>query len=125
MKRMTGGNEFFADANVLLYSIDSSNYRTPQLAGAPRVLRELGAQDEVDVRPALELVQGYVQWHPVETSAGLIERAWHWMDHAQVSYWDGLIAAAAERAGCDVLLTEDLQPGRRFGTVQVVNPFRQ
>jgi predicted nucleic acid-binding protein len=45
------------------------------------------------------------------------------MDAAQLSYWDALIVAAAERGGCDRLLTEDLQHGQRLGALTVVNPF--
>ncbi len=44
-------------------------------------------------------------------------------DH-QVSIWDALIVRAAQRSGCAVLLTEDLQDGRVFEGLKVVNPFR-
>ena len=37
--------------------------------------------------------------------------------------WDGLVVRAAQRAECRVLLTEDVQHGRRFDGVEVVNPF--
>jgi predicted nucleic acid-binding protein len=47
------------------------------------------------------------------------------MDQAQLAYWDALIVAAAERAGCQVLLTEDFQEGKSFGPVQIVNPFHR
>ena len=40
-----------------------------------------------------------------------------------VSFWDGLIIQAARSAGCRVLYTEDLQHGRRFDGLEVVNPF--
>jgi hypothetical protein len=40
-----------------------------------------------------------------------------------LSVWDGLIVQAALDAQCDVLLSEDLQHGRRFGSLEVVNPF--
>jgi predicted nucleic acid-binding protein len=40
------------------------------------------------------------------------------------SFWDALILKAASKAGCAVLLTEDLQDGRVFDGVQVSNPFR-
>lgn len=40
-----------------------------------------------------------------------------------VSPWDSLIVQAALDAGCDTLFSEDLQSGRRFGALQVVNPF--
>jgi predicted nucleic acid-binding protein len=37
--------------------------------------------------------------------------------------YDSLILAAALDAGCDRLISEDFQHGRRFGTLEVVNPF--
>jgi len=40
-----------------------------------------------------------------------------------VSFWDGLIIQAARSAGCRILYTEDLQHGRRFDGLEVVNPF--
>jgi predicted nucleic acid-binding protein len=43
-------------------------------------------------------------------------------DH-QLSLYDALIIAAALQAGCTTLLTEDMQAGRRFGDLTIVNPF--
>ena len=63
-------------------------------------------------------------WQPVETTLGLMERAWQWMDSAQLSYWDALILGAAEVSACRWLLNEDLQDGRTYGAATVVNPFR-
>ena len=40
-----------------------------------------------------------------------------------LSIWDALIVEAAVEARCDVLLSEDLQDGRRFGELRIVNPF--
>ena len=40
-----------------------------------------------------------------------------------VSFWDGLIIQAARSAGCRILYSEDLQHGRRFDGLEVVNPF--
>jgi predicted nucleic acid-binding protein len=42
----------------------------------------------------------------------------------QISFWDALIVAAAETAGAQVLYTEDLNDGQRYGQVVVRNPFR-
>jgi len=42
---------------------------------------------------------------------------------AQLSYWDGLILAAARLAGCTRILTEDLHHGAVLGGVQIENPF--
>jgi len=40
-----------------------------------------------------------------------------------LSIWDALVVRAALVSGCRVLYTEDLQHGRRFETVEIVNPF--
>jgi predicted nucleic acid-binding protein len=41
----------------------------------------------------------------------------------KISFWDGLILAAAETGGAQVLYTEDLTDGQWYGTVTVRNPF--
>ena len=43
-------------------------------------------------------------------------------DHG-LSFYDALIVATAQETGCDTLFTEDMQRGRRFGSVTIVNPF--
>ncbi len=40
-----------------------------------------------------------------------------------LSFYDALIVAAAQEAGCDTLYTEDMQHGRKFGGLVIVNPF--
>ena len=39
------------------------------------------------------------------------------------SFYDSLIVASALQAGCETLLTEDLQDGRRIDGITIVNPF--
>ena len=41
----------------------------------------------------------------------------------RLSYWDGLMVATVGRAGCTVLLTEDMQDGAVHGGVTIRNPF--
>lgn len=43
-------------------------------------------------------------------------------DHG-LSFYDALIVATALEAGCDTLYSEDLQDGRRFPGLVIVNPF--
>jgi predicted nucleic acid-binding protein len=43
-------------------------------------------------------------------------------DHG-LSFYDALIAAAALEAGCDMLLSEDMQDGRVILRLKIVNPF--
>jgi predicted nucleic acid-binding protein len=132
---------FFVDTNVLLYSVDASN--AAKRARARQWMDALWATDSGRLSwqvlhefysnavgkmktPAVlarENVGTLALWQPVDFGLGLLHRAWYWMDHASVSYWDALILAAAETAGCKYLLSEDFQAGRKFGDLTVVNPF--
>ena len=40
-----------------------------------------------------------------------------------ISYWDAAIVVAAETLGAHTIYSEDLNNGRRYGRVRVVNPF--
>ena len=40
-----------------------------------------------------------------------------------LSFWDAMIVRAAMAAGCGRLYSEDLQAGRRFEGLEIVNPF--
>ena len=42
----------------------------------------------------------------------------------QIHYYDAAIVAAAERLGCPVLYSEDLDHGQSYSSVVVENPFR-
>ena len=45
------------------------------------------------------------------------------VDEHRFSFWDAMLWATARRAGCSVLVSEDMQHGRRLGGVEFVNPF--
>ena len=40
-----------------------------------------------------------------------------------LSGWDAMVVQAALQGDCDTLFSENLQAGRRFGNLEVVNPF--
>ncbi len=42
----------------------------------------------------------------------------------QVSFWDAMIIRSAQQARCARIYSEDLQHGRRFDGVEIVNPFQ-
>jgi predicted nucleic acid-binding protein len=44
-------------------------------------------------------------------------------DDHNLSFYDALIVAAALEACCETLISEDLQNGRAFGELRIVNPF--
>ena len=136
------GDRCFVDTNVLLYSFDPAGAAKHMLArrwlnflwsaGSGRiswqVLNEFYAnavrKTGVPTATARKSVEALAAWQPMGVHIALVRRAWHWMDHAGLSYWDSLILAAAESLGCRWLLSEDFQAGRRFGSVEVVNPFQ-
>jgi len=41
----------------------------------------------------------------------------------QLGFYDALMIAAANKSGCKVLYTEDMNDGQTYGSVNVVNPF--
>jgi predicted nucleic acid-binding protein len=59
----------------------------------------------------------------VHSSQALYVEALHLHAQSGLSWFDSLIVSAAMQARCDLLFTEDLQHGQRFGTLQVRNPF--
>ena len=138
---MNGGDSFFVDTNLLLYAVDASAGNKQEEAelwlsllwehGGGRlswqVLHEFYSNSLRNLRrppsETRDVVESFAYWQLVEMCLGLVQRAWRWMDQAQLPYWDSLIVAAAERAGCAWLLSEDFQAGRKFGPVTVVNPF--
>ena len=59
----------------------------------------------------------------VHSSAGLFADAIRIHERYRLRWYDSLIVAAAQQAGCDRLYSEDLQHGQQFGGVRVENPF--
>ena len=140
MKRMNGAR-YFVDSNVLLYAHDKSDavkrarakawlawlWENANGALSWQVLQEFyfNAIRKFGVPPktARDLVKLMSQWNPPDVTIGLIERGWHWIDEAQVHFWDSLILAAAERTKSSFLLSEDFQAGQKFGSITILNPF--
>ena len=54
-----------------------------------------------------------------------VRKAWAIRRAMRYSYWDSQMVASALDAGCNVILTEDLQDGRRIeNSLSVHNPFK-
>jgi len=53
----------------------------------------------------------------------IVRRAIQARSSYQLHFYDGLIVAAAERAGCKRILSEDLNPGQEYFGVTAANPF--
>lgn len=59
----------------------------------------------------------------VDTSSDVMAMAADLAADHQIGIWDAVIVSAAARAGCRLLLSEDLQEGFSWGGVIVTNPF--
>lgn len=136
--------ETFVDTNVLVYSRDASEpekhpkarawvahlWNTRQGRLSYQVLQEFYVTVTEKLDPGLDRasarqdVRSFLSWRPVSIDTRILEGAWQVQDRHRLSWWDSLIAAAAQVAGCTYLLTEDLQDDLVLGTVRVVNPFR-
>jgi predicted nucleic acid-binding protein len=72
----------------------------------------------------LEAIGGFLASPLVIIGPSQIKRAIENEERFQVSFWDGLILAAAESGGAEILYTEDLNDGQQYGAVLARNPFR-
>jgi predicted nucleic acid-binding protein len=134
----------FVDTNPLTYSRDPANPAKQAVAGlwietlwrertgrtSVQVLEEFYVTLTRKLKPGLDAftaredVSGLFAWDPVMMDGTLLTEAWRVEDRFRLSWWDSLIVAAAHRAQCPYLLTEDLQHGQDLGGTVVVNPFR-
>jgi predicted nucleic acid-binding protein len=133
----------FLDTNVLVYAYDDSSSAKQQRA---RELVETLANDErallstqvlqefyvvvtrrlqvpVLEDVAQEAVETLLALPIVQVTPALIVDGIRRSRVDQLALWDALIVEAALAGGASVLYSEDLQDGRRFGDLQIVNPF--
>jgi len=133
----------FVDTNILVYSRDASEAEKQRRAA--EVLAALWrdrtgrvsiqVQNEYYVTVTRKLVPGMSPddawadvetlsaWDPVVLDVALLQRARAVQQRYGVSWWDATIIAAAYRAQCSVILSEDLAHEQAYFGVVVRNPF--
>jgi predicted nucleic acid-binding protein len=134
----------FLDTNIFVYTFDLQESRKSKLAEnliAEALRTGLGmisyqvAQEFIAVvcKPfqtpmSFEQIERY--WNAtlrpllaVHSSPGLFVRALDLARRDQLAWYDALIVSAAIQGDCEVLYSEDMQHGRRFGDLIVQNPF--
>jgi predicted nucleic acid-binding protein len=57
------------------------------------------------------------------TDVEMVRRAIDTSRGFRIAVWDAMIVEAARSAGCDRVLSEDLQPGQDFDGIIIENPF--
>jgi predicted nucleic acid-binding protein len=70
-----------------------------------------------------EQLHCYRQFDLAAVTPDTMELALELHKRHSLSYWDALILASAQIAGCAVLLTEDMGTGEVLAGVQLLNPF--
>jgi predicted nucleic acid-binding protein len=77
------------------------------------------------VRPKVRTYLGeYVRWTSAPMIGAMLQEAFEIEDRFGVRFWDALLLASANAAGCSHFLSEALNDGQVYGAVTVVNPFR-
>ena len=131
----------FVDSNLLVYALAQDDLARQAVARqvlarhcadcslvlSPQVLLEtynvLTRKKRVTADGAATALRLLAQQEVVAPTADTALQAMTLSAAHGMSVWDALIVQTALQAGCDTLYTEDLQAGRRFGALEVVNPF--
>lgn len=132
----------FLDTNVFVYAYDPSVARKQLVAQdlvrkaqageavtSAQVLAELASVLLHKLKPAaspedvISLMDALGSIHSVTSSASLVRRAIQARARYGIHFYDGLVVAAAEAAGCRRILSEDLADGQTYFEIAVQNPF--
>jgi predicted nucleic acid-binding protein len=138
---MTGST--FLDSNVLVYSVDESpaekvkhevavgllSGQAEELVVSTQVLQEFYVvttrklKVPLSEERAARAVRGIAKLDVVDVDVPLVLAAVETSRAARISLWDALIIEAASRAGCERVLSEDLNDGQEIRGVRIENPF--
>ena len=133
----------FIDSNVLLYALDAGQPAKrdtaiellDRLTLARRVVFSTQVFQEtysVSVRKigltgaaAQKSLTGLFSYPVVQVDLPLLEAAMQRHQQDKIAFYDALIVESALSGGCAILASEDFQSGRKFGSLRVINPFKE
>jgi predicted nucleic acid-binding protein len=69
------------------------------------------------------LIRNYLTWELVLNDGAIILHAGEIADNYQLSFWDGLIVAAAYSKNAAIILTEDMNNDQVIEGIRIENPF--
>jgi predicted nucleic acid-binding protein len=134
--------KIFLDTNILVYTLDTNNAAKQKMAQniliqisenekpviSTQVLQEFYYASTTKIKTNKILVKNilhsFVNIETVQVNMAIIEQGIDISILSQLSFWDGLIIAAAEYARCSVILSEDLNNGQIIRGVEIKNPFK-
>ena len=132
----------FFDSNVLVYIAINQNAAKKKVAIqlvasaienqsgyiSLQVLREVAncmfKKSNDSVEHIRETLSGFDALDCLDESRDLLDRAIEIKDEYGIQFYDALIVAAAEAAGCETLYSEDMGDGQIYGGIHIVNPFK-
>jgi predicted nucleic acid-binding protein len=134
----------FVDTNILVYAHDFTQKSKHERARA--LVQELWEKENgvlstqvleelcVSLRrkaarplPATEvgkIIEDYARWEVVVNTAKSVLEALEIEARYKIPFRDALIVQAAETGEAEVLYSEDLADGQKYGGVRVVNPLK-
>ncbi|CAN5753979.1 PIN domain-containing protein [soil metagenome] len=133
----------FLDTNVLVYAFDGSDERKRSIAQqilddesidivvSSQVLSEFYWTVTRKLDPTLaedvahDVVRHLAEGEVVPIDGGLVDAAIGLARRHRLALWDAAILVAASRAGCEEVLSEDLNDGEVIAGVRIRNPFEQ
>ena len=137
------GERVFVDTNIIVYAYDRDAGRKHEIARdliiglwsaaggvlSTQILQEFYVTvtrkiaSPLTREAAREIIKDYLTWGIVSNDGDAVLEAIDIETGENISFWDALVIAAAKRGGAEVLLSEDLSEGRKFGDMVVRNPF--
>ena len=135
--------KIFIDTNILVYAFDSHEKEkqkiaqdllnkdgsTADIALSTQVLQEFFVistrklKTPLSIESASKVIQLLSAYPLIQITPKLILKAIMRHRDESFSFWDALIVEAALFADRQVLLSEDMQNGRKIGKLTIVNPF--
>lgn len=134
-------SKIFIDTNILVYTLDKhdmvKNLKARevlkkavdlhQVVISTQVIKEFfvvaTTKLKVDCFIVKSMIHNFHNMEIVNNDLELIEQAIDISILSKLSFWDSLIIAAAEKANCEYVFSENLQSGQNYRGVTVINPF--
>lgn len=134
-------SKIFIDTNLLVYSMDQRDpskrdkarnilkrlEENHQPVISTQVIKEFyvvaSTKLKADSFIVKNIIHNFRNFEIVNNDLELIEQAIDISTISRLSFWDSLIIAAAEKANCEFVFSEDLNPGQTYRGVLLVNPF--
>jgi len=136
-------DKIFVDTNILVYAHDADAREKHAVAAktiaelwesrngiiSTQVLQELYVALTRKVTSPLKrniarrLIGNYLTWELVVNDGAVLLHASEVEENYRLSFWDGLIVAAAYSKSASVILTEDLNHGQHIEGIRIHNPF--